>query len=470
VNGFLPETAELRGDILKKLVACGTPAAAKPNDAASRADALIDAWIAAYNRGDYDGSLASLRSYIALYPKDATGYVFAARTYVAKGDIDGAERVLLQGQGAAHDAPSILVELGSLYQKHRKDEPRATVMLRKAVALPSASLQDLVVAGELLWLTGEDKDAMEVFRRAVQMRGDPIILARGWVGFGRSQVKARRYPQALAALNEAVRLNPKSADAHRALKWLHDDQGNVAAALAEQELVARFAPDDGWEQRSLGEAYAAQKRIADASGAYDRALGLAPKDRLARDLLTSLAEDYEKIGRLDRAAEALRAAIAKPHDGTQEGIEDKALRDSFDCAELGRLLVAQKKYPDVVRLYLARGDCNGLGGGWLGIAYQNLGQSGRAMPLLEDELRSVEKAIAQYESELAGGKLAKDERTIRTRLLAESKAEAALQLDALGRAYLAGGRRTDALRTARTLQKYDARLGARLAADIESAP
>lgn len=471
VSGFLPETAELRGDILKKIVACGNGAAtAKPADTATRADALLDAWMAAYNREDYDDALTRLRGYIELYPKEPTGYVFAGQTYIAKGDIDGAERVLLQGQRAAPGAPSIPVELGRLYQTHRKDASRATSMLRKAVALPTASLQDLVAAGELFWQIGEDKDATEAFRRAVQMPGDPNLLARGWVGFGRSQVKIKRYPQALVALNEAVRLNPKSADAHRALKWMHEEQGNAAGALAELEIVTRLAPDDAWGRKALGDAYAARKRITEASAAYDKALALAPGDRLARDLLTSLSEDYEKIGRPDRAAEALRIGIAMPYDGTPEAIEDKALRDPLDCDQLGRLLVVQKKYPDVVRLYLARGDCNGLGGAWLGIAYQKLGQAANAIPLLEGELKSVEKTIAQYQSELADGKLPKDERAIATQLLAENRAKAALQLDALARAYLAAGRKTDAQRTALNLRKYDARLGAALAADIAAAP
>ncbi len=44
---------------------------------------MIDAWTAAYNRGDHDGALASLREYTQLYPKDPTGYIFASYTYVA---------------------------------------------------------------------------------------------------------------------------------------------------------------------------------------------------------------------------------------------------------------------------------------------------------------------------------------------------------------------------------------------------
>lgn len=472
-------------DAMKPAPAAGTPAAAaqparpaaaaNPQEAAARADALIDAWTAAYNRGDHDGALASLREYTQLYPKDPTGYVLAGYTRVAKGDIDGAERVLLQGQRAAPEAPSIYVELGSLYQKHREDKPRALSMLRKAIALPAASMQDLVVAGELLWQAGEVKEATEAFRRAVQMSGDPRMLARGWVGFGRSQAKAMRFAQAETALKEAIRLDPKSADAHRALWIVHRDQGHAAAALAELEIVARLEPGDAWSQMWLGEAYAARKRNGEAAAAYDRAFALAPKDRLARDLLTLLSGEYEKIGRLDRAVETLRTSVATPHDGTTAGMEDKMMRDMSDCGELGRLLVAQKKYPDVVRLYLARGDCNGygdsLGAGSLGIAYLRLGQAAKAIPLLEDKLEDVELSIKQYEAELADTKLAQADRRIKVKVLAEYRAEAVLELDALARAYLASGRTADAQRIARILQKYDATLATRLASAIAaSAP
>lgn len=342
---------------------------------------------------------------------------------------------------------------------------------RAVIAMPSASLPDLVAAGEYLWKWGESKDATEAFRRAVRMSGDPRVLARAWVGFGRSQRKAERLPQAEVALKEAIRLDPGNADAHDTLSFVYKDQGNVAAALASQEAARRLNPGNPWGQMWLGDAYAAMKRTGEAAAAYDKSMSLASGDR---DLLTTLSDSYKSIGRFDRAVEALSTSIAVPDDGTIEGIEDNVIRDSIDCAGLGRLLAAQKKYPDVVRLNLARGDCNGfgesLGKGPLGVAYQGLGQPEKAIPLLERELEGFEESVARYESALADGKLAKGDRAIKTELLAENKAEAVLELDALGRAYLALGRKADAQRIARTLQKYDAKLAASLTAQIASKP
>jgi tetratricopeptide (TPR) repeat protein len=455
--------------------AAGAPATkpsrpAKEEDLNARLEALNERWFAAYNRGDYDGAIAAMIDYIKLAPNHTEAYVFQSWAYLAKGDIDGVERALLQAKAVAPAHAGVYVELGSLYLKKRQDKERALGALRKVPQIPTATLQDLVVAGELLKEAGDEKSSTEAFRRAVQMSGDPRLLARGWVGFGSAQAKANRPREAIVALNEAVRLNPKSEDAHRALWNLYEDQGNAAAALSELEILVRLAPDDGWTLMFLGDAYAARKRTADAAAAYDKAFALASKDRLGRDLLSALSDSYLDIGRPDRAAEALRTSIAMPHDGSPEAIEDNMMRDMFECGKLGRALIAQKRYPDVVRLYLARGDCNGLGdslgAGWLGIAYQRLGQPGKAIPLLEDATKGFEGSIAEKEAELASGKLTKDEREFAIEYLAEIRADGVQELDALGRAYLASGRKADAQRIARTLQKHDPKLGAQLAAEI----
>lgn len=487
-NGFLPETAELRGDILKKLVACGgTPTGTRPapasgptagttapanqKDVAARADALIDAWIAAYNRGDYDSALASLREYIKLYPNHPTGFIFAGHTYTAKGDKAAAERAFLQAQRVAPEDAKATFEVGKLYLEVHEDNGRARTELRKVLALKSATSDDLVPAGELLARAGDPKSATEAFRRAVQLPGQPRVLARGWVGFGRSQYAAERYPQAIVALKEALRLDPKNEDAHWTLAAVYEHQGNLAGAVAERRAIVQLNPNDARAHLNLGNAYAAQKQAAPAIAAYDQARALAPKDPGGRDLLSLLADDYEKLGRSDLAITALRASIDMPHDSTPEGIETKAMSDVYQCTLLGRLLASQKKYPDVVRLYLARGACNGLtADGPLGAAYLGLGQAAKAVPLLEKALEGFEDSVAAEERALAGGKLTKDERDVKATMLAETKAEGTQDLYALGRAYLLTGRAADARRIARTLQRYDAKLASKLTAEVGAAP
>ena len=397
-NGFLPETGELRGEILKKLVACKS----KSGQTASR---------------------------------EAAGYLSAGRAWLEKDDKD-----------------------------------RARTELVKVLALKAATSDELIPAGDLLAQAGDEKSATEAYRRGVQLPGEPAMLARGWLGFGRAQQAAARNPQAIAALNEAIRLDPNNADAHWVLAAVYGDQGDFAHALAARQAVVRLKPNDEWAQYLLGGAYAAQKQVTPALAAYERVLTLAPKNSLGRDLLSLLSNSYAELERPEEAIAAMRAALAIPDDGTVDGIEAKVMQDFSNCRRLGELLVEQKHYPEVVRQNFARGSCNSMmGPGELGVAYVALEQPAKAIPQLEAALKGFEKSIADSTSELASPMLKKEERESLAESLADLKADSTRDLYALGRAYQLTGRAADAGRTARTLQKYDAKLGAKLSAEVGSA-
>lgn len=448
-----------------------TTAATNPKDIEARADALIDAWTAAYVRKDYDAALAHMHEYSKLYPQDANGYVWAAQTYRAKGDDAGAERAYLQAQRLAPQDATVNLAVGKFFLDVHEDKVRARTEALKVVSLKSAKSDQLIPAGELLWQADDGQSAREAFRRGVQLPGEPPMLARGWVGFGRSQWKEGKLPQAIVALKEGMRLDPKNVDAHYALSGVYEDQGNLAGVLAERQAIARMEPSDAWAFYSLGNAYAAVNQMAPAVAAYDKVLEMAQKDTHAQDLLSLLSDSYEEVGRPDRAIAALRTALALPSDGTQEGIESKLMSDFFHCGRLAWLLVGQKQYPEVVRINFARGPCNGIVAQEpLGIAYVALNQPQKAVPQLEKGLEGFEKSIAEYERELSDAKLAKDQRELKTELLSDLKSESSQSLHALGRAYLATGRKADAQRTARTLQRYDANLAAQLTAEIGEKP
>ena len=416
--------------------ASGAPA--NPKDIEARADALINSWTAAFNRADYDGALAHLREYAKLYPNDPTGHLFTGQTYNAKGD-----------------------------------KARARTELLKVLSQKSAKADALILipAGELLVRAGDEKSATEAFRRGVQLPGPPKLLARGWVGFGRAQAKAGRTPQAIAALNEAIRLDPDNEDAHRALWGVHDDQGNLAGTLAEAQAIVRLSPADAWAQYTLGDSYAALRQAMPAIAAYDKAFEMAPKDPMAADLLSLLSDAYRNVGRPDRALASLRAAIGLPHDGTIEGANAKVMDDFAHCHKLGPLLVGQRQYPEVIRLNFTRNPCQGyMPKGSLGIAYVMLRQPQKGIPELEEALEGIEKELADDEARLSNPKLTKTERESYTESLVELKSDSVQELHALGRAYLATGRKADAQRTSRRLQALDKGLAAKLDAEIAAGP
>ncbi|MGE0582629.1 MAG: tetratricopeptide repeat protein [Steroidobacteraceae bacterium] len=437
-------------------IACGTGAAAggprltstmaaiedamKP----ASANALIDAWSAAYARKDYDAALAQLREYSQLYPQDANGYVLTGKTWIAKGD-----------------------------------NARARTELLKVLAQKSATSAQLISAGELLVLAEDGKSATEAFRRGVQLPGEPKMLARGWHGFGDAQLQADRLPQATAAFTESLRLDPERSDAHVGLASVYNRQGKNAEELVERQAVVRLTPDDPWAQWLLGSAHAQLKQLAPALAAFDRAADLVIREGHSNDgdVLGSITSEYEKLGEWARAAAIYRVKLAaQPSANDPDAALNKEMDDSITCEDLGRALVRQKKYPDVVRLYLARGPCHGLvahglvNQAPLGAAYAGLGQPGKAIENLEPSTAEAADRIAGYESQATSDKLDSGKRDTYRRMAANARAEYAQDLAALGQAYVLAGRKADAQRTSGTLRRLDKNLAGKLDAQIAASP
>ena len=406
---------------------------------AATANALIEAWTAAYARKDYDAALARLREYSKLYPQDANGYLLTGKTWIAKGD-----------------------------------NARARTELLKVLAQKSATSAQLIPAGELLALAEDGQSATEAFRRGVQLPGEAPMLARGWYGFGDAQLQADRLSQATAAFTESLRLDPKRADAHGGLASVYHRQGKPTEELAERQAVVRLTPDDPWAQWLLGSAHARLKQRAAALVAYDRAADLVILEGHMNDydVLGSLTDEYEELGEWARAAAIYRVKLAaQPATNDTDAEVAKMMDDRINCENLGRALVHQKKYPDVVRLYLARGTCHVyVARGPLGAAYAGLRQPGKAIENLEPLTAETADRIASYESQAASDKLDPKERDTSRRMAANAQVEYAQDLAALGQAYVLAGRRADAQRTSGTLRRLDQSLAAKLDAQIAAGP
>ena len=113
--------------------------------------------------------------------------------------------------------------------------------------------------------------------------------------------------RALADLNEAIRLDPQSADAlkHRGLAY--ESQGDYAQAVPDFEAASRLTPEDSviwnsrcWSKAVLGEQL--QQALADCN----ESLRLAPN---APDNMDSRGFVYLKLGEIDKALADYDAAL-----------------------------------------------------------------------------------------------------------------------------------------------------------------
>jgi adenylate cyclase len=171
-----------------------------------RACILGQAWVNGYSSdrdATWDEVLAELERAAALDDNDSDVHRISAAIAVARNDLDKAN-----------------------YHQER--------------ALNLNPNDDLIVVqqGELLTWLGRAEEGIDWIRQA--MRLNPYHPARFWGHLGRAYFVARRYAEAIDAIN---RISPLDAGHHALLAAAHAGKGDPGAAKNHAAQVLKLAPD-----------------------------------------------------------------------------------------------------------------------------------------------------------------------------------------------------------------------------------
>jgi Flp pilus assembly protein TadD len=116
----------------------------------------------------------------------------------------------------------------------------------------------------------------------------------GWTYF-----RAKQYPNALQALQEAVRLNPEAPETHY---WIGEvffyGTNEAEKALAAYRESLRLRPDEARTLNQIGLVYTHLRQFSEAEAAFRRAIELKPDVALYRSNLGLL---YVRMGSKERA-------------------------------------------------------------------------------------------------------------------------------------------------------------------------
>lgn len=219
--------------------------------------------------------------------------------------------------------------LGRIYTR-RGEHQQAAEAYRKAVTLDPENVDAQEGLAETLDKLGQKEMAAASHERAIQLRsaaqqpagqagGDALDAAQVADRLGASYLSAGRYAEALAAFQEALRLQPDDPDYLRhlgnAYYWqgktqLDEPSTQAQQAIIEYEKARLLAPSDSLLLTVLGGAYAEVGRPADALAAYEEAVRVAPCDDEA---LFLLASQYDNLGRTADAQAAFeRLSVLNP--------------------------------------------------------------------------------------------------------------------------------------------------------------
>ena len=153
--------------------------------------------------------------------------------------------------------------------------------------------------------------------RQNRLYGDPIALFEATVrqnpdlwlahnNLGRALANAGRTSEAIAELNEALRLNSQSADVHDELGSVFRQQGKLPEAIDQYQTGLTIDPASAATCNDLGNAYKQAGQIGQAEEMYRRALQLKPEFPEAHNNLGTL---LAKSGKYAEAIEHYQMAL-----------------------------------------------------------------------------------------------------------------------------------------------------------------
>lgn len=136
--------------------------------------------------------------------------------------------------------------------------------------------------GTAFLLAGRPDLAREQFQAALELLPD----ADAWVGLGNVSLFAESWPEAAAAYEQALALDPYHAAAHCGLGLVRGHSYEVARSIACLERAVALRPDWGIPRALLGLVYELSGNLDAAQGAYQASmLRAAPFEQLAQAAL-----------------------------------------------------------------------------------------------------------------------------------------------------------------------------------------
>lgn len=184
----------------------------------------------------------------------------------------------------------------------------------------SADGKQLILAGRMtdgqpsaLWLYDIDTKKWSPIRSPEEVaREKAALAARQHLERGLAHGHAKRFDEAIAEFNEALKYVPDGALIFRNRAIIHSFKGDLISALKDYAEVIRLAPNapDGYAER--GVLLAQANRLEESAADFTEAIKRAPA---SRNLYVARAQVYRRLGKLDLAGtdEQKARELAHPH-------------------------------------------------------------------------------------------------------------------------------------------------------------
>lgn len=218
---------------------------------------------------------------------------------------------------------------------------------------------------------GEFDEAIAAFEEAIRLDPD---YALAHYNLGRARYLQGQMEQAVAAFEEAIQIDPEMAEAYTNLGAVYSAQGKTEEAIAACKTAIRLDPNDDMAHYNLAGSYSDRGQLDEAITAYEEALRINPENA---DVHYNLAHAYYRQGKLDEAVVAWQKAAELEPD------------DSMTYNNIGRVYFEQGRFGEaVVELQKAIqiDEENAIAYFNLGLVYKGQGRGEEALAAFETYL------------------------------------------------------------------------------------
>src|SRR5208282_1952076 len=165
--------------------------------------------------------------------------------------------------------------LAQALDEHRAGRlPAAERICRQILQVDPTHAEVLHLLGVIALQRGDAATAVEYIGRAIGVSDRQAFYHSN---LGEAYRRLRRYPEAIACYQRAVRLNPSFAGAYYNLGNALRDRKEMRKAVACYRRALRLQPDMAGAHNNLGNALKDLHRPEEAVACYRRALALEPR-------------------------------------------------------------------------------------------------------------------------------------------------------------------------------------------------
>lgn len=432
-NGTKPDGLKARIELARLLVAQNRPGEAAPliasvlKESPKERDALLIRADMALARGDAVTAIADYRAVLKDEPTALPVHKALARAHLLNNEVELAKDSLKNALLLSEADVDPRIQLGMLYQSEgkmaeaiaefeqaQKLAPRNPAVLdglfksylatrnwSRAEEIAAIVADTAPGAGIAEWFQGMLALAQDDEAKAVRQLNEALKVRPAWVepltALANIHVKGGKHAEALAAVDAALKAEPKSAAALN-LKGeilLAMGKDNAAAAAEAFQSAIKLQPNFGVAYRNLAKAHLLAGDVASAELAYKNGLE-ATNGALALHL--GLAALYERQEEFDDAIVAYEAALSA-HAESETVANNLAMLLAVHRGDAASLERAKNLVEPL------RGTKNPAYLDTLGWIDYKLGNYAAAVPVLELALKSVPSSpLLQYHLGMAQAK------------------------------------------------------------------